>query len=134
MKDVGDLASERKDGCINLRIFKEIYTFESGHFQKLPQRVAAFQICIPIHTMTWKLEDITILQSISYNYNQLHHLIQFFHPTNLTRPRSSTEARDNCNTEAKLMIQLAALRSNGPIMVPTKMMGILFLLQCANID
>ena len=79
MKDVGDLASERKDGCINLRIFKEIYTFESGHFQKLPQRVAAFQICIPIHTMTWKLEDITILQSISYNYNQLHHLIQFLH-------------------------------------------------------
>ena len=104
--------------AVNLHIFKEIDTFESGHFQKLPQRVAAFQICIPIHTMTWKLEDITILQSTSYN---LHHLIQFFHPaTNLTG--FTTEARDNCNTEAKLQ-SWAALRSNisnGPIMVPKK--------------
>ena len=69
----------------------------SSHFQKLPQSDwQVFQICKSLAHYefgNWKI----YLQS---NFIQLHHLIQFFNPTNLTK------ARDNC-TEAVV----AALRS-----------------------
>ena len=89
VKDVRDIASERKNGFINLRIFKSLPKTST-------KWLAGFSDLQIFATLwIWKLEDI--LQS---NFIQLHHLIQFFNPTNLTK------ARDNC-TEAVV----AALRS-----------------------